>query len=316
MCQLRRLPHRRPPTHTWCRHQAEPHYFDFTTPTMSKRAKAQASSARAATTAGFGAFGSAAPAFGASSSLLSYVSEPPDLSAISDPNVVVYLRNLSKRDSTTKAKALEDIQGYVASNPVEEGLLEAWIKMYPRTSIDNAKAVRQNAHLLHGQFAVSAGKRIAKHMPKSVSAWLCGLYDTDRSVVEATQASLRQVFNTAEKLQSIRKIYQQSILEYCRDAIDKESPTTLSDERTVTKDDAEAKYSRVISACVSLLGSLLANLQPEELSKYQSEYDSLFGDKKLWDFSSYRDAGIRRSVHRLLKTCLMKDDGSWFSAQL
>ncbi|USP77770.1 hypothetical protein yc1106_05044 [Curvularia clavata] len=286
---------------------------------MSKRAKAQASSARAATTAGFGAFGSAspafgsaAPAFGASSSLLSYVSEPPDLSAISDPNVVVYLRNLSKRDSTTKAKALEDIQGYVASleSPVEEGLLEAWIKMYPRTSIDNAKAVRQNSHLLHGQFAVSAGKRIAKYMPKSVSAWLCGLYDTDRSVVEATQTSLRQVFNTAEKLQSIRKIYQQPILEYCRDAIDKESPNTLSDERTVTKDDAEAKYSRVISACVSLLGSLLANLQPEELSKYQSEYDSLFGDKKLWDFSSYRDAGIRRSVHRLLKTCLMKDDAS------
>jgi hypothetical protein len=282
---------------------------------MSKRTtKAQASSARAATTAGFGAFGSASPAFGASSSPLSYVSEPPDVSAISDPNVVVYLRNLSKRDSTTKAKALEDIQSYVTSldSPVEEGLLEAWIKMYPRTSIDNAKAVRQNAHLLHGHFAVAAGKRIAKYMPKSVSAWLCGLYDSDRSVVEATQTSLRQVFNTAEKLQSIRKIYQQSILEYCRDAIDKESPKTLSDERTVTKDDAEAKYSRVISACVSLLGSLLANLQPEELSKYQADYDSLFGDKRLWDFAYYRDAGIRRSVHRLLKTCLAKEDGSCF----
>lgn len=280
---------------------------------MSKRtAKAQASSARAANTTGFGAFGSASPAFGASSSQLSYVSEPPDLSAISDPNVVVYLRNLSKRDSTTKAKALEDIQAYVTSldSPVEEGLLEAWVKMYPRTSIDNAKAVRQNAHLLHGHFAVSAGKRIAKHMSKSVSAWLCGLYDSDRSVVEATQTSLRQVFNTAEKLQSIRKIYQQPILEYCGDAIDKESPTTLSDERTVTKDDAEAKYSRVISACVSLLGSLVANLQPEELSKYQADYDSLFGDKNLWDFSSYRDAGIRRSVHRLLKTCLAKEDAA------
>lgn len=286
---------------------------------MSKRtAKAQASSARAATTAGFGAFGGVPTAFGASSSPLSYVSEPPDVSAISDPNVVVYLRNLSKKDSTTKAKALEDIQAHVASleSPVEEGLLEAWIKMYPRTSIDNAKAVRQNAHLLHGQFAASAGKRIAKYMPKSVSAWLCGLYDSDRSVVEATQTSLRQVFNTPEKLQSIRKIYQQPILEYCRDAIDKESPTTLSDERTVTKDDAEAKYSRVISACVSLLGSLLANLQPEELSKYQADYESLFGDKKLWGFSSYGEAGIRRSVHRLLKICLAKEDGSYFFSQV
>jgi hypothetical protein len=282
---------------------------------MSKRAaKAQASSARAANTTKFGAFGGSSAAFGASSSPLSYVSEPPDLSAISDSNVVVYFRNLSKKDSTTKAKALEDIQSYVSSlqEPVEEGLLEAWIKIYPRTSIDNAKAVRQNAHLVHGHIAVSAGKRIAKHMPKSVAAWLCGLYDSDRSVVEATQTSLRQVFTTPEKIQNIRKAYQQPILEYCRDAIDKESATTLSDERTVSKDDAEAKYSRVISACISLLGSLLANLQPEELSKFRTDYETLFGDKKLWLFASYNDGSIRRSTHRLLKTCLAKEDGPYF----
>ncbi|KAJ4375787.1 hypothetical protein N0V83_001064 [Neocucurbitaria cava] len=278
---------------------------------MSKRtAKHQASSARAASTTFGGGFGaSSSPAFGVSASPLAYVSEPPDLSAISDANVVVYFRNLSKRDSTTKAKALEDIQAYISSlkEPVEEGVLEAWIKTYPRTSIENAKAVRQNAHIVHGHMAVSAGKRIAKYMPKSVAAWLCGLYDSDRSVVEATQSSLRQVFSTPEKIQNIRKAYQQPILDFCRDAIDKESPTTLSDERTVSKDDAESKYSRVISACIALLGSLLANLQPEELSKYQADYEALLGDKKLWEFASHTDASIRRSLHRFLKTCLAKE---------
>jgi hypothetical protein len=97
---------------------------------MSKRAAKSASSARAATAAfGSSAFGSsAATAFGVASSQLSYVSEPPDLSAISDSNVVVYFRNLSKRDSTTKAKALEDIQAYIAKEPADEGLLEAWVR--------------------------------------------------------------------------------------------------------------------------------------------------------------------------------------------
>lgn len=185
----------------------------------------------------------------------------------------------------------------------------AQVKLYPRTSIDNSKAVRQNAHILHGQLAASAGKRIAKYMPQSVAAWLCGLYDADRSVVEATQSSLRQVFATPEKIQNIRKAYQQPILEYCRDAIDKESATTLSDERTVTPDDAAAKYSRVISACISLLGSLLSNLQREELSKYQADYESLLGDKKLWEFASSNDASIRRSLHKFLKTCLVKESG-------
>lgn len=183
------------------------------------------------------------------------------------------------------------------------------IKTYPRTSIDNAKSVRQNAHLVHGHMAISAGKRIAKHMPQSVAAWLSGLYDSDRSVVEAAQTSLRQVFSTPEKVQNIRKAYQQPILEYCRDAIDKESTTTLSDERTVSQDDAEAKYSRVISACIALLGSLLANLQPDELAKFQTDYESLLGDKKLWEFVSFNDASIRRSLHRFLKTSLTKQPG-------
>ncbi|KAL5117422.1 hypothetical protein ACEQ8H_004738 [Pleosporales sp. CAS-2024a] len=275
---------------------------------MSKRAAKSASSARAASALGSSVFGaSSAAAFGVASSPLSYVSEPPHLAAISDPNVVVYFRNLSKRDSTTKAKALEDIQAYVAKvAAVEEGLLEAWVQIYPRTSIDNSKAVRQNAHVLHGRIAACSGKRMAKHMPHSVGAWLCGLYDGDRSVVEATQSSLRHVFNTAEKIQNLRKAYQQPILAYCREAIDKESATTLSDERSVTPDDAEAKYSRVISACIALLGSLLSNLQPEELSKYHADYEALLGDKKLWDFASYHDASIRRSLHRFLNTCLAK----------
>ncbi|KAF2195646.1 hypothetical protein K469DRAFT_616389 [Zopfia rhizophila CBS 207.26] len=277
---------------------------------MSKRQlKNQASSARAASGAFSAAFGaSSSSAFGARSSPLSYVTEPLDLSLISDPNVVVYFRNLSKKDSTTKAKALEELQSYISSLKVavEESVLEAWISMYPRTSIDNSKSVRQSAHTLQGQMALSAGKRIAKYMPKAVGAWLCGLYDSDRSVATATQHSLQHVFNTPEKLQNVRKAYQQPILEYCRDAIEKESALTLSDERTVSLDDAEAKYSRVISACIALVGSLLANLKPEELSKFRPEYDSLLADNKVWALASHSDPSIRRSLHRFLKTCLVK----------
>lgn len=151
---------------------------------------------------------------------------------------------------------------------------------------------------------------MAKHMPQTVGAWLAGLYDTDRSVAEATQSSLRRVFSTAEKIQSLRRAYQKPILEFCRDAIVQESTFTLSDERTVSPDDAEAKYSRVVSFCLALLGSLLSNLQLPELNMLQPEYDNLVGSKKIWDFASHTDAAIRRSIHRFLKTCLSKQQGA------
>lgn len=100
---------------------------------MSKRPpKAQASSARAATSAFGATFGSSSTsAFGSSASQLAHVTEPPDLSTISDANVAVYFKNLSKKDTTTKARALEDLQAYMSrlDAPVEEGILEAWVRL-------------------------------------------------------------------------------------------------------------------------------------------------------------------------------------------
>jgi hypothetical protein len=98
---------------------------------MSKRQfKSQASSTRAATGGTFGGFGSST-----AGSTLSYLTEPPNLSSITDANVIVEFKNLSKKDGTTKAKALEDLRAYVQSHPYEQGggteepILEAWVRL-------------------------------------------------------------------------------------------------------------------------------------------------------------------------------------------
>lgn len=107
---------------------------------MSKKAfKSQASSSRAI----IGAFGSSdRTAFGnshgsstfgsVSSSPLSYVYEPPELSGFSEPNVGVAFKNIQKKDGVTKSKALEELQNYVSSVAAEKGglenaMLEAWV---------------------------------------------------------------------------------------------------------------------------------------------------------------------------------------------
>jgi hypothetical protein len=131
---------------------------------MSKRqVKSQASSSRAAfSTAATGFGASSSFGFATSSSQLSYVTEPPDLSAISDPNVVVYFRNLQKKDSTTKAKALEDLQTYISSlkESIEEPVLEAWVCpasiMYRSVNGNVAFSCRLK-HFLVSQLIILAG---------------------------------------------------------------------------------------------------------------------------------------------------------------
>lgn len=51
------------------------------------------------------------------------------MTPISDPQLIVAFKNLSKKDSTTKAKGIEEIQGYVTSSQdVEEAVLETWVR--------------------------------------------------------------------------------------------------------------------------------------------------------------------------------------------
>ena len=275
---------------------------------MSKRQfKSQASSTRVAAGAFTPGFGPSSPSpFTTTSSPLSYLTEPPDRSAISDANTSVAFRSLSKKDSTTKAKALEDLQSLLPKSDIEDAVLDTWIHLYPRTSIDTSRKVRQLAHAVHGQIASAAGKKIAKYMPRAVGAWLAGLYDNDKLVAKAAQDSLRRVFPSSEKRQTLRKAYQQPLLEFVQDVIEKQSSQTLSDKRSISPDEANAKYARVVSTAIGLLSSLVWELEDEDLHKHQDRYETLFSGKKLWDFALSEDAGIRRMTHKFLKTFVQK----------
>ena len=99
---------------------------------MSKKFKSQASSSRAASST----FGAPSSGFGGSSAFqtntspLSHVTEFPDLSSITDPKVKVALKNLTKKDSVTKTKALEDLLEFLsadAASLTEWQFLEAWV---------------------------------------------------------------------------------------------------------------------------------------------------------------------------------------------
>ncbi|EEU41435.1 uncharacterized protein NECHADRAFT_46064 [Fusarium vanettenii 77-13-4] len=252
---------------------------------------------------GFAAFGG----FGAADSgtSLSYLAEPPSFTAVSDPNVVVSLKNILKKDSTTKAKALEDLLAYVQAHPfdkdggVEEAILEVWVQLYPRTSIDNSRRVRELTHNLQFELMKSARKRFERHLPKVVAAWLAGLYDRDRVVSRAASDGLTSFLSTPEKVLAFWNKCQAQILDFAIEAI-QETKDTLSDERSTTPEDSEAKYFRVVTASLSLVLGLLQRVEPSNLEKQQSRYDDYFGEESVWKTITFNDSSVRKTVCQLL----------------
>lgn len=173
--------------------------------------------------------------------------------------------------------------------------------------------------------ALNAGKRIAPHMPYIIGAWLAGTYDNDRLVRKAADEALQQSFSSGEKRHNLWKIYPRAILGHARDRILCETVRTLSDERIVSQEDAEAKHARVVATGISLLLGIIGEwksfLQESRLIFFTGELDEkeinsgrdllsqILEDKKLWDFSVHRDPFVRRTVYGLIILELEKQTG-------
>ncbi|KAI0830982.1 hypothetical protein F5Y06DRAFT_203044 [Hypoxylon sp. FL0890] len=277
-----------------------------------KPAKSRATSGKTFTSSGTSSFGAFSPASRGTD--LSYLAEPPDLSSISDANVVVSLKNLQKKDATTKAKALEELVTYVQAHPyerdggAEEPILEAWDQLYPRISIDNSRRVRELSHILQFELMKSARKRSEKHVPKIVGSWLAGTFDKDKAVSRAAIEGLSSFLTTPEKVVQFWKRCQAQILEYASNAI-KETAETLSDERSTNSDDAEAKYHRVLGSSLALVLNLLQKLDLPDLEKFQDNYDQFFEQDKVWESVTINDTVVRRLSCHLLSVCLEKRPG-------
>jgi len=142
-------------------------------------------------------------------------------------------------------------------------------------------------------------------MPKIVGSWLAGLYDRDRGVSRAANDGLSSFLNTPEKSAQFWKKCQAHVLDFALSAI-QETKDTLSDERSTTSEDAEAKHFRVVNAAISLLCSLLAKLKKEDVDRHQEKYDSFFDEPAVWKSVAFDDAQVRRATCQLMLICLDK----------
>lgn len=179
------------------------------------------------------------------------------------------------------------------------------VQVYPRISIDNSRRVRELSHTLQLGLMKSARKRMERHVPKIVGSWLAGTFDRDRAVSRVASEGLASFLTTPEKVTLFWKKCQTQILDYTSDAI-LETPDTLSDERSTNRDDADAKYHRVLGGCLALVLTLLQKLDAADLEKHRKSYDKFFEKDKVWTSITVDEASVRRQSCQMITVCLEK----------
>lgn len=144
-----------------------------------------------------------------------------------------------------------------------------------------------------------------RHVPKIVATWLAGTFDRDRAVSRVASEGLSSFLTTPEKTTQFWRRCQPQILEYASDAI-LETADTLSDERSTSTDDAEAKYYRVLGSSLALVLNMLQKLDTADIEKYRDSYDQFLRVGKVWMSALVSDSGVRRLASQVVNVSIEK----------
>ena len=118
--------------------------------------------------------------------------------------------------------------------------------------------------------------------------------------MRAAGDALASFLQTKEKEEAFWKATQARVLQFATEAI-KETPDTLSDERSTTKQDSDAKYYRVVGVSLSLALNLLKRGDVAALKDGLSSY---LGVDALWAMSAADDGFVRKAYYQFVHTLL------------
>lgn len=174
-----------------------------------------------------------------------------------DGEVAQHLRRVSKKDPTTKLKALTSLGTLFRQIPASElcQIAPQWVFEYKRLVQDNSRQVRQAAHDVMANLAFTIGRGLAPHLRSVMGAWWLGQFDPFTEVSEAAKRSFQVAFPVQEKRLEALIFCGSEIFHYLDENL-KLTPQTISD-KTAPIEELEEMHELVVSSSLLALASLL-----------------------------------------------------------
>lgn len=126
---------------------------------------------------------------------------PADL----DGELSQQLQRLSKRDSTTRLKALQALRALVAEKSVADVLhaLPSWAYLFERLVMDANRGVRSEACQTMGAVAAAVGRDVAPFLKTLLPPWYMAQFDGHADVAAAAQAAMLSAFPGSKQHEAV-----------------------------------------------------------------------------------------------------------------
>eukprot|EP01027_Heterolobosea_sp_BB2_P007515 GEZU01011178.1.p1 GENE.GEZU01011178.1~~GEZU01011178.1.p1 ORF type:complete len:324 (-),score=61.70 GEZU01011178.1:41-1012(-) len=235
-----------------------------------------------------------------------------------DSEFKVIFKHLTKKDTTTKLKALGELSALVKDKSSDDikPVLGEWALVLNKLSLDPDRRVREKTYQVFTTILeVIVKKHLAPHLKSIMGVWLCAINDTEREV----RAAAKQAFDTA-----FARNKQLDAIQFCADEILahvaenlKQTIQTLSDTKTMPPEVSDEIFNRVIRSSLMALYDVIDALPEAENQKHLSQYtDICDNNPQFWKFFSLKKFGDIRSAMYKIVTVMCKKTPSIIRDQL
>ncbi|XP_017127246.1 E3 ubiquitin-protein ligase listerin [Drosophila elegans] len=222
---------------------------------------------------------------------------PDSFDAAISPQTQIILRKLSKKDPMTKKKALQELHELIEQSDVEalKNILPLWPKYYLNLASDPEHNVRELTQTVLQLLMAKCKKAMAPYLKLLVPVWLGSRFDTYAPAASIASQSFRDTFaGNANRTREVCLHCQVEILEYATRNLTFHTAATLSIGKSLTPEEAEQKYQRVVISSLKLLSFFLEQTaQTEELSQVKEGFVTLVSHQKFWSFAKHKVPPIK-----------------------
>ncbi|NXP79091.1 LTN1 ligase, partial [Ramphastos sulfuratus] len=242
--------------------------------------------------------------FGTSQSDLGYVPAiqgAEEIDSLVDADFRMVLRKLSKRDVTTKLKAMQEFGTMCKEREAEvvKGVLPYWPRIYCKISLDHDRRVREATQQSFEQLILKVKKHLAPYLKSIMGHWLIAQCDTYSPAASASKVAFEKAFPSSKQPEAL-VFCKDEILNVLHDHLLKETPDTLSDSQTVPEEEREAKFFRILTCSLLALKKLLSMLPKKEVHSLEGKLMSLLSQNKFWKYSKHNVPQVRSAFFELV----------------
>ncbi|MBN3302917.1 LTN1 ligase, partial [Amia calva] len=213
------------------------------------------------------------------------------------------LRKLSKRDTVTKLKAVQEFGAMCKERETEivKGVLPYWPRIYCKISVDHDRRVREATQQAFEQLILKVKRNLAPYLKSIMGYWLIAQCDTYSPAASAASLAFQAAFPLSKQSEALA-FCKEEVLNILQDNLLKETPETLSDPQSVPEEEREAKYVRLVTSSLLAVKKLLATLPKQEIDTLTERLKHLISQNKFWKYSKHKTPQIRGAFFEAVAT--------------